>query len=73
MGKTSSTPSSGTLPPGSHGTSSPVTVRSLKQAKESGRRVTMLTVYDYPTARLLDQAGIDMLLVGDSLGMVVQG
>lgn len=73
MGKTSSTPSSGTLPTGSHGTSSPVTVRSLKQAKESGRRVTMLTVYDYPTARLLDQAGIDMLLVGDSLGMVVQG
>lgn len=73
MGKTSTTPSSGTLPAGPTGTTSPVTVRSLKQAKDAGRRVTMLTVYDYPTARLLDQAGIDMLLVGDSLGMVVQG
>lgn len=51
----------------------PVTVSSLLQMKQRGERITMLTAYDYPTARLLDAAGIDVLLVGDSLGMVVQG
>lgn len=50
-----------------------VTVNSLLQMKQDGRRITMLTAYDYPTARLLDASGIDILLVGDSLGMVVQG
>ncbi len=52
---------------------SPVTVRTLQQMKEQGQKITMLTAYDFSTARLLDQAGVDCLLVGDSLGMVVQG
>ncbi|MFO0013677.1 MAG: 3-methyl-2-oxobutanoate hydroxymethyltransferase [Planctomycetota bacterium] len=51
----------------------PVTVRTLAAMKKRGERITMLTAYDYPTAQLLDRAGIDCLLVGDSLGMVVQG
>ena len=50
-----------------------VTVPDLVAAKRAGKRISMLTAYDYPTALLLDQAGIDCLLVGDSLGMVVQG
>jgi len=46
---------------------------SLRAAKASGRRLASLTAYDYPTARLLDECGLDFLLVGDSLGMVVLG
>lgn len=41
--------------------------------KRAGQKITMLTAYDFTMARLLDQAGVDMLLVGDSLAMVVQG
>lgn len=50
-----------------------VTVSYLKEAKTSGEKLTMLTGYDFPTAAALDAAGIDMILVGDSLGMVVLG
>ncbi len=50
-----------------------VTVNYLKEAKASGKKLTMLTGYDFPTAAALDAAGIDMILVGDSLGMVVLG
>jgi 3-methyl-2-oxobutanoate hydroxymethyltransferase len=46
---------------------------SLRSSKASGRRLACLTSYDYPTARLLDGCGLDLLLVGDSLGMVVLG
>src|SRR5881392_1850848 len=41
--------------------------------KRRGQRVTALTAYDYPTARLLDESGLDIVLVGDSVGMVVLG
>jgi len=50
-----------------------VTVPDFVAAKARGHRLTMLTAYDYTTARLLDDAGVDSVLVGDSLGMVVQG
>ncbi len=50
-----------------------VTTRTLARMRQAGKRITMLTAYDYPTAAILDAAGIDVLLVGDSLAMVVQG
>ncbi|MBN1438870.1 MAG: 3-methyl-2-oxobutanoate hydroxymethyltransferase [Anaerolineales bacterium] len=50
-----------------------VTVRSFRQKKEKGEPIAMLTAYDYPAARALDAAGIDAILVGDSLGMVALG
>jgi 3-methyl-2-oxobutanoate hydroxymethyltransferase len=54
-------------------TRSRLTVPQIAKMKTDGRRITMLTAYDHTFARLLDGAGVDMLLVGDSLAMVVQG
>lgn len=51
----------------------PVTVPDFGVAKSKGRKITVLTAYDFPTAQALDEAGVDALLVGDTLGMVVQG
>jgi 3-methyl-2-oxobutanoate hydroxymethyltransferase len=50
-----------------------VTIRDLRAWKSEGRRFAMLTAYDYPTARVLDEAGIPVLLVGDTLAEVVLG
>ena len=50
-----------------------MTVPKFTARKAAGRKISMLTAYDYPTAKLLDSAGVDGILVGDSLGMVVQG
>jgi 3-methyl-2-oxobutanoate hydroxymethyltransferase len=51
----------------------PVTVTELRRMKADGERITMVTCYDASFARLCDQGGADVLLVGDSLGMVIQG
>ncbi|MBU2703272.1 3-methyl-2-oxobutanoate hydroxymethyltransferase [Sporomusaceae bacterium BoRhaA] len=50
-----------------------ITTSILRQYKSESRTIVMLTAYDYPMAKLLDEAGVDMLLVGDSLGNVVLG
>jgi 3-methyl-2-oxobutanoate hydroxymethyltransferase len=50
-----------------------VSIPELQKMKERGEKISMLTAYDYPTARLLDAAGVDVLLIGDTLGMVILG
>jgi 3-methyl-2-oxobutanoate hydroxymethyltransferase len=50
-----------------------ITIPSLQARKTVGPKVVCLTAYDFPTAKLLDEAGVDLVLVGDSLGMVVLG
>ncbi len=50
-----------------------VTIHTLRQMKERGEKIAVLTAYDATFARLFDESGADMLLVGDSLGMVIQG
>ncbi len=51
----------------------PITTSSIRKKKEMRTPITMVTAYDYPSAKLVDEAGVDMILVGDSLGMVVLG
>ena len=68
-----------TLPnarPGQSGREIPrrgITVPEILSKKARGEKITCLTAYDYPTARIVDAAGVDIILVGDSLGMVVLG
>lgn len=50
-----------------------VTTATIRQMKQEGRKISMLTAYDFMTAKILDEAGVDMILIGDSLGMVVLG
>lgn len=52
---------------------SPITIPTLYKMKEKGEKIVALTAYDYPLARLVDASGVHVILVGDSLGMVVQG
>ncbi|MFA5463689.1 MAG: 3-methyl-2-oxobutanoate hydroxymethyltransferase, partial [Dysgonamonadaceae bacterium] len=49
------------------------TIKSFQEAKEKKQPISMLTSYDYSMAKILDESGVDSLLVGDSLGMVFQG
>jgi 3-methyl-2-oxobutanoate hydroxymethyltransferase len=51
----------------------PVTLKTLRQMKQHGEKFSCLTAYDASMARVLEDAGVDVLLVGDSLGMVIQG
>ncbi len=50
-----------------------ITIGELKEMKQRGEKIPMLTAYDYSTAKLIDEAGVPLILVGDSLGMVVLG
>ena len=50
-----------------------VYVPNLRTAKENGEKLVCLTAYDYPTARIVDEAGVDIILVGDSMGNVIHG
>jgi 3-methyl-2-oxobutanoate hydroxymethyltransferase len=50
-----------------------MTIADLREKKKRGQKISMMTAYDFPTASLVDQSGIDTVLVGDSLGMVVLG
>ena len=50
-----------------------ITVNTIRKMKEAGEKISMLTAYDYSTAKYIDEAGIDMILVGDSVAMVVLG
>ncbi len=50
-----------------------ITINQIRDMKQKGEKITMLTAYDYTTAKIVDQVGIPLILVGDSLGMVVLG
>jgi 3-methyl-2-oxobutanoate hydroxymethyltransferase len=58
---------------GAHTVTGKVTFQTLQQKKQNAQPITALTAYDYPTSRLVDEAGVDLILVGDSLAMVVMG
>jgi len=67
-------PSSAGAPLTPSGVSLPkVTMPALGEMKRQGKPISALTAYDYPTARLVDEAGVDLILIGDSLAMVVLG
>ena len=51
----------------------PVTIPSLQRKKQANQKIIAITAYDFPTAKIVDEAGVDLILVGDSLGMVVLG
>jgi 3-methyl-2-oxobutanoate hydroxymethyltransferase len=51
----------------------PVTITTLRELKQTGQKITCLTAYDYSFASLLERAGLDAIMVGDSLGMTIQG
>ena len=51
----------------------PITITDVKKMKEKNEPIVMVTAYDYPTAKLVDEVGVELILVGDSLGMVVLG
>src|SRR5271169_1001977 len=53
--------------------STKITVETIRAMKSRGEKIAALTAYDFPMAKLLDEAGVPLLLVGDSLGMVVLG
>ena len=53
--------------------SSKITVPEIQRLKAAGQKITALTAYDYPFARMVDEAGVEAVLVGDSMSMVVQG
>ncbi|MGE3961485.1 MAG: 3-methyl-2-oxobutanoate hydroxymethyltransferase [Dehalococcoidia bacterium] len=50
-----------------------MTILDLQKMRDEGRPITMVTAYDYPTAKMADEAGVDLILVGDTLGMVILG
>ena len=50
-----------------------LSVLKIAKMKEAGEKIAMVTAYDFPTAQMADAAGLDMILVGDSVGTVVQG
>jgi len=52
---------------------SKITVPDLLKKKHDGKKITMVTAYDFPFGQIVDEAGIDVILIGDSLGVVVQG